>query len=597
MKRLLAYIIALAGVIVFVYQDAPGNAFHLDDEANIIMAPAIRIQHLDIPSLQGVLEGAHLPSRPLPNLTLGIDWWRGSGTPRPFQWTNIIIHSLVAIAVFLLLLTILRGADSKEYNSRVVLAAFLATLMWAVHPIQVQAVTYIIQRMASMAALFMLLSLLAYLAARKAESNGRRWVMAALSLLSGVAAILCKENAYVLPALIFLLEYGVIRDRQPLIQHGWDKLLLAAPVVLVLYVVIDLISGAGPLSQRFYPEYHTRDFTLGERLLSQPRVILHYLSQMIWPLPERFSIEHDFVKSSSLLDPPATLAALAGLLLWIGGGIWLLLRRGYRLYGFFLLWVPATLAIESSFVALEMVFEHRMYLPSAGLAGLLALTMARISQQGVATRTGVTVVGLAVIALLAWSAMIRIPVWSSSISLYEHAVKVAPNSSRAWGNLGADYLLAGEYEKAEQALRRATTLDVKNDKAHEAYGVLLVKLGRYAQADNAFRQAALAAGGITPSLLNHRGGLYLAMKDYASARFYFQELIKMEGWNPTAYWNLALAYERDGDCTNALATWRQYLQIESVQVNKAKIEQHINNKYSPGGKCYPGAPDMTGDSP
>lgn len=438
--------------IAIAYHAAPQNGFHLDDAVNIVRHGPMHVTELDVPSLWRAAAEAHLSQRIIPNLSLAIDWWRGGGSPAPFQLTNILIHGATALAVLALLLATLRSAGARERHAWI--SATAATVLWAVHPIQVQSVTYIVQRMASMAALFMLVTLIAYVRAR---AGRHRWPWYALATVSAVAACLSKETAYILPALILLAEYTLCRKPHERIRSRFDYLILALPVVATLYVAGDLAILHGPLWEYLMPGYASRDFSLTERLLTQPRVIFFHLGQMLFPLPDRFSIEHTFLPSSSLFQPWTTALAMAGITAWVAGGIWLSLRSRFPVAGFLTLWVPATLAIESSIVPLEMVFEHRMYLPSVGLAGLAALGLNRLARTRLQPASMVIAVAVA-LGLMA-ATIVRVPTWRTSASLYEQAVRVAPDAPRAWTNLGTAYEEQDRSAEAIRAFSKALEVD------------------------------------------------------------------------------------------------------------------------------------------
>ena len=438
--------------IAIAYHAAPQNGFHLDDAVNIVRHGPMHLAELDLPSLRRAAAEAHLPQRVLPNLSLAIDWWRGGGSPAPFQLTNILIHAATALAVLALLLTTLRSAGVGERGAWI--SGTAATVLWAVHPIQVQSVTYIVQRMASIAALFMLVTLIAYVRAR---AGRHRWPWYALATFSATAACLSKETAYILPALILLAEYTLCRKVQERIRSRLDYLVLALPVVASIYVAVDLAILRGPLWEYVMPAYSSRDFSLTERLLTQPRVIFFHLGQILFPLPDRFSIEHTFQPSTGLFQPWMTAFAIVGMAAWIAGGIWLSLRSKFPAAGFLTLWVPATLAIESSIVPLEMVFEHRMYLPSVGLAGLAALGLHRLA----GTRLQPASIVLAVVVAIGFmvATIVRVPTWRTSVSLYEQAVRIAPDAPRAWTNLGAAYAEQDRSADAVNAFTKALEID------------------------------------------------------------------------------------------------------------------------------------------
>ncbi|NMG77274.1 tetratricopeptide repeat protein [Aromatoleum diolicum] len=540
-------VLLLLGLIALAYHEAPQNGFHLDDANNIVTHGPIHMTEFSVDALARAAREGALPQRSLANVSFALDWWRGGGGPSTFQITNILIHAATALAVLALILQLLRRNGAPPTQAW--LAATAATAAWAVHPIQVQAVTYIVQRMASLAALFILIAVVAYVHGRQTQ-RGRIWYP--IAVIAAVAAWLSKENAYILPALLLLAEYTLCREPAQRLRSKLDRLVLALPVVLIAYVVIDIALLRGPLWQYLATGYANRDFTLGERLLTQPRVIFFHLGQILWPLPERFSIEHDFPLSRSLWHPWTTPLAIAGLFAWIAGGAWLALRSTVPVAGFLLLWIPATLAIESSVVALEIVFEHRMYLASAGLAGLLALALQRLARTGHAH--GAVLLSLGLVAGLLYATLSRVPVWRNPVTLYEHAANHAPQSPRAWGNLATAYETENRSNEAIAAYSRALDLAPRSAIAYLNRGSSYRKIGRPADAAADYRRFIALE---PQDFRGHYalGALLLASGEYAGAETSLQRALALAAHSPLPLMALARLYvetDRPESAINAL---------------------------------------------
>lgn len=454
----------LTVAIVLAYLGISQNGFHFDDWPNILDNASIRMQEFSFAALLDAARNAYLAHRPVASISFAIDWWRGNGSPVSFLSVNLLLHIITAWTVFALLSRTIATSSAKDRRV-VILSATGAALWWAVQPIHVQAVSYVVQRMAELAALFSMLSVLAYLQARRSPRGAALWF--ATCFISFALAALSKENAWITPLLWLMAEYLVIRNDRPLIRGHVDRILLALPVIACVTLLAD-VAAHGPISRWGLHGYEGRSFTLSERLLTQPKVVLFHVSQILWPLPGRFSLEHDIdiVHSAASLHfwlPAALIAS------WTAFALWLAARRGQRIAAFWMLWLPITLAIESSFVPLEMVFEHRMYLPSVGFAGLIALGLSRLPLPPRSTATVAWSILVVVSIFSLWSTHQRIPQWRTETTLYQQAVAVAPHSARAWNHLGISLLnqrrnepLSPEhYVQAIQAFTRATELDAK----------------------------------------------------------------------------------------------------------------------------------------
>jgi Tfp pilus assembly protein PilF len=339
------------------------------------------------------------------------------------------------------------------------------------------------------------------------------------------------------------------------------------------------------VSRSFLSGYEIRSFDMTERLLTQPRVIFFYLSLVLWPVPGRFSLEHDFVLSTSVLSPVTTFVSLLALAFLLLAALHVFIRPKTRVLGFVLLWPAITLAIESSFIPLEMVFEHRMYMPLVGLAmlpgiGLLALHGHRPAY----LKTCATLL-LVVAAGLAVATVQRTRLWHEPLTLNADAVRKAPNSARAWGNLGMHRYLAGDQAGAIAALERAIELsDGKERKALEHLGIIQLDLGNLDRAETLVDRAyRMQLENPESSVLNHMGEVQLARKRFAAAAGFFDRAILIAPWKSAYYWNLALAYEGLGNCSLALHSWRKYLSLDKDADSRREVEAHIQENYGREG--------------
>jgi len=459
--------ILLALVIGAVYSNTLDVPWHLDDLANILENPSVRINGLDAQSLmkpiQDSLAGGRF-DRPLARLTFALNWYFGKDSPQGYHVVNIVVHISTA---FLLLLTAralfltprLRNVPRGDAD----FVSFLGAVLWAANPIQTQAVTYIVQRMAAMAALFYIAGLYLYVAGRLSNDRRRQlayFAFCALSFLMGMAS---KENAILLPISLFLVEVTFLQDalnRKTLFRIGGVALACGA-----LVVTFGALLFVGGQLETVLNYGDARSFSPLERLMTQPRVILLYLSQIFYPVPTRLSIEHDVAVSTSLLHPWTTLPSL---LLIAAMNVYAVIRvRKQPLLSFGILFFFANHLIESTVVGLELVFEHRNYLPSmflffplaAGLKWLLNYyrRSSRAMAAVVAAFTTLLVVGFGT------GTYIRNQAWASPRSLWEDAARKAPLSSRPLHNLAWNhYEAVGDYGTALKLYQKALTLNLAN---------------------------------------------------------------------------------------------------------------------------------------
>ncbi len=583
----------LAGLLLIliqgIYFQNSLNTFHFDDRFSIVEHTPIHMMHFSWSGLWQAGAEAYHSTRPLPNVTFAFDWWRGGGDPASFLETNLIIHSLNSLLVMVLLLLIL----GRLYPERPLLngvIAFASAAVWALHPIQVQAVSYIVQRMASMAALFTLLALYAYLQARFSRSWKAGAIWLSISFISLIAGMLSKELAWIAPFLLLLAEYTLVRNnREPLFSNRYDWAILIIPFLGALILALIVIMDYGKLANYLNNFYNIRNFTLEERVLTQPRVILFYLSLIFWPLPSRFSLEHDFVISQSLIMPPSTLLAIGCIGAWCALAIWLWRKPGLRVWAFFVAWLPVSLSVESSIIGLEMIFEHRMYLPMFGLVGLLALLMCCVmAYPRYQVAAWLLVAGM--IVGLGYSTMLRVPQWQTTEQLLINSTIHAGGTARSWSNLGRYYIDNGDYQKAKPAIQKALALAPDSASALEAMGTILLSEGRLAEA-RSYLIKAYRTNLVGHSWLGNMAWLHLeeVARGIRPRNFldkgleFIRQAQQQAPYEPHYVKVGARLFEQMGDCSSAYREWRRYLTFSLRPQELEHIKQHLRESYSSNG--------------
>jgi Flp pilus assembly protein TadD len=422
---------------------------------------------------------SHAPRRPVANVSFALNYLAGGYDVKGYHLVNIFIHVANGALVYFLSLMLLRRSQAIEgrasaSNRRLQLAALLAAAIFIAHPVQVQAVTYIVQRMTSMATMFYLLSLLLYLLGRARRDFAGRGACWAGALVSWVLALGSKEIAATLPVMIVVTEYLFYRDPSrpwPGVSLLYPLIAAAATIAVSLFYL-----GVDPATV-ITAEYTNREFSVGERLLTELRVLVYYLSLMVFPFPGRLSLEHTFTISRSIVDPVTTLAAAALLAAIFLAALRLARRR--PIVSFCIFWFLVTLSVESSFVGIELAFEHRLYLPmfafALAAAYLFSLTPPRRDAIAVA-------LGVALVAAMAMASVMRNTVWQDPLRLWADAVSKSPTSYRARNNLGRVLVDRGDRERAAQEFAEAIRIKPDYAEPHNNLGTLLARAGRFEQA-------------------------------------------------------------------------------------------------------------------
>ena len=523
-KHVTAFVI-LSASIFLVYFNSLDASWHLDDYQNIIQDARIHSTGGDFASFIDYVKSVQLlgrDARPLSRFSFAVNWYFGRNDPFEYHLVNVVIHIFSSIFLYGAILSILRTPNSRlllsDLNNYKI--SLLAALLWAINPIQTQAITYIVQRMAALAAMFYILAMYLYIKARTSDNPDKRAFLIFSCFLSAVCAFASKENAATLPIALLLLEFLFFQDlsRTKIRNLFWGATIAAGLAMAGLGVLIFFRGDPQGLLN-----YNFRYFSPVERLLTEPRVVSYYLSQIFYPVPTRLSIEHDIVVSASLFSPWTTLPAIILVCSLIGIGLYNIKRR--PLLGFAVLFFFLNHVIESSVVGLELIFEHRNYLPSFFLfvpaaAGIMGLLDYYREKNKLIHHAIITFV-IFIIAGFGAGTYIRNLAWQSEKSLWEDAVVKAPNSGRAWHNLAlSHYTPAGRLEEAILLYRKALTLEKNN-----------------------IHQESLIYSNMAAS--------FYYLGDYRQAAQYWTKALVNRRTNPKAKYLLCLALIRMGDYETA----------------------------------------------
>jgi len=529
-------LIALVGLAA--YGNSFGVPFVIDDEGSILENPAVK--NLSTFLLEG--GGLRYNARRLVGyLSLALNYRLGGEEVAGYHVFNLAVHLANACLVWALLrLTlktpIFRDAAPKEgapeRSSALcrasVMLPLLAALFFVAHPVQTQAVTYVVQRLASLATLFYLATIVCYLKGRLGSSPLFHLAAALFALL----AFFTKEISFTLPVALLLYEFSFFGASRR--KFLLPALPLAAACALAAALLALKSGGVGPLLERVDAATRETDgISRGDYLLTQFSVLATYLRLIVLPVGQ--NLDYDYPVYHSLFTPRVffSLLLLCSLLCLAvlcyrrsargrrgGGDPWL------RVGGFGILWFFITASVESSVIPIrDVIFEHRLYLPSVGLFCALATLCLLLAR-----RTGGTAVlrgaGAAVVILAAvtWQ---RNLVWGSSVRLWQDCALKSPGKLRPRNNLAAALMAEGRVAEAVEQLNLALEIEPQDPAALRTLGVAYEKQGR----------------------------LDLAVGKYRSA-------LKANPDNKYAHYNLGIALEKQGEPQAALAEFAAALRLD-----------------------------------
>ncbi|MDY6824071.1 MAG: tetratricopeptide repeat protein [Thermodesulfobacteriota bacterium] len=604
----------IGGLIVFtliIYSNTLHVPFVFDDLPNIVERTDLHLRQLTLDSVLDTFtrgkNGDEALHRPVSNFTFALNFYLGGFNVTGYHLVNLAIHMTTAVFLFKTLMLMLAARGNRYSENERLRIAGIAAMLWVIHPIQIQAVTYIVQRMASLAAMFYILGFWAWLRFRL--SGNRRYGFFVISGLMAVLAVLTKQNAVMFPVGILLLEWLVLSGmQQP--GLGLKKRMAALTVLVLAGMVIAMLAAYSIEATTLFDDYAKKPFTLTERLLTQPRVIFFHLYQILALMPEYYCIDHAFSKSTGLTTPTTTLFAILGIIAATGVAIGL--RKRLPLVCFAVLFFLSHHAVESTFLPLQLVFEHRNYLPSLFLFLPVALAVNRL----LVFYAGRSRFVYYVIALVTTCTFIFIGMcthvrnydWRSPETLWKDASRKYPGITRPYHNLGYYYQRQGavqkaldtyeialtrrdhdwklkkiltlgnmarlycqrqDYQRAEAALQRAAAIAEKvTGDANAIYKIeekkyilLLSKIYSHTRPELADETVDRAikftkAAGPLGRLYDIKGMLALHRGDFNGARNAFLQVRRLKRNNAMA--NLKLGVT--ATCTGALEKGRRYLE-------------------------------------
>jgi Flp pilus assembly protein TadD len=560
-------LIGLTGAVA--YSNSLHAAFQFDDLNAIVGNPATA-------NLQAFF--ARVPSsRPFAYLTFALSGSIGGGSVVGHHALNLAIHLLAAAGVYGLVLSLARasGVRAAPLTATPELAALFAALLFAVHPIQTQAVTYLTQRMSSLTALLYVGAVLAYVRAALSPVGRTRVALEAAALALTALALLTKENAVTLPATLALVDGLFLAG--PLTS----RLRRLAPFLVLTPAVAWAIlggggGGGGPIAAvaSAYLEWDPipgRSAAL-TYLLVQPGVILAYLRLLLIPIGQ--NLDWDVAVPASVLSAPTLLSTAALGLLALAPIAWAWRARAReplaRAVILAIGWFFVTLSVESSVVPLaDLAFEHRVYLPSVGLFALGGLgldrALARLGTPG-ARRLFFVGFSLLVLALTAatWR---RNEVWRDPSTLWSDVLAKSPGKARPYVYLAQDASRRGDHRAAVALLQKAATLPRVPPHVHLLLGISYRSLGDLASAEAALRKQVELGYGDFPGSHLALGVVLLDQGRTEEACRQFSEEARVAPGSVEALENVAACRYTRGDVAGALEAWRS---IVSTRPSEAR---------------------------
>ena len=458
----LVFLSSICLITCLIYLPGLDGSFVFDDYPNIVTNKQIHVESFTPEVLSQLFIGLDgktsiISARPVSGLSFAMNYFISGLEPYGFKLVNLLIHLLTGWTIFLVLSWIFRASrvlDNNIYHpvksdySRWV--ALLTAAIWLIHPLNVSTVLYAVQRMTELSALFTLLGFAAYLRCRLSQIENVQ-ATGYLALFTGLficwpLGILSKQNAVILPLLCLVAEITLFR------------FVAISTLLRRLYQLLGVSIFAALVYFLYNPDfilrdYQLRDFTLGQRLMTESRVLWTYVHSLMLPDLARMGLYLDDIPlSTGLLHPVSTLlSTIAWGIVFLSA---IILRHRLPILSFSILWFLVGHSIESSFIGLEIAYEHRNYLPGIGVILGMSWCALMLYQQQEKLRPAFKLTGIFILVLLITLTLLRNHQWSTAGEHIETEVRHHPLSYRANDDFARQLIAAGKYTEAEDVLQK-----------------------------------------------------------------------------------------------------------------------------------------------
>lgn len=563
-----------------LYIDALRAPFAYDDKMYIVSNAGIR-------DLRNFLNFSG--ARYVGFLSFALNYRISGLTPFDFHLVNVIIH----IANSMLLFFLIKGAfdtplgkvflpEGGQRLTASVSLAFTSSVIFLTHPVETQAVTYVTQRFASLAAFFYIMAVVLYARWRAAEGEpgkkGSSRVFYVASLIAAVLAMKTKEISFTLPFAVTLYDF-IFYPGETAFKRRVVRLIpfyLTLPIIPLALLSPEFFGSSLPGIAEDIRKLQIEEASALSRrvyLLTQFKVIVTYMRLLLFPVNQ--SLDYDYPYSLSLFDPRTFVSLLALLAVFISAVC--VLRASYRrgnlygvLFSFGIFWFFVTLAVESSIIPIQdVIFEHRVYLPSVGfiisaVSALFYLLERRAFKSALSPALVSCVILLFAAVPLSYALHKRNLVWADELTLLNDAIAKNPGKARLYYARGLVYLRWGEYirersgvekpaspaqpryEDAVKELTRAISIDPNLKEAYNNRGFALSAMGKQEEAITDFTKAVRLDRTFTTAYFN--GALsYIALKKYDEAIADFTTVLRLSPDNLDAYNNRGVVYFLKGE--------------------------------------------------
>ncbi len=542
-------IFLLSLLSIALYLNSLSNSFHFDDHPNILDNPYIRnVKDVSL-FLKGIGSYVGIP-RVLTMLSFAVNYHFHGFNVWGYHLVNLALHVFCGILVFLLagaLFSLEFEGEAQPDRLKVNLLSFLAALIFISHPVQVNTVTYVVQRNEGLAAFFYLLSLFLFISA-VFKKGWRKFLLFLGAGGSFLCSIFSKETGFTVPLTVIFLDFIFIcKGKKDKLKRL--KIYLPLSLLLIIYTLFFLRGGVLHLLVEKSKEEMV---TPWHYLLTQANVIVQYFKLLFLPLPHWLNVDHDFPLLRSFFEYP-TFLSVAFLLLLIALAVYLINKQ--RLISFCIFFFFIVLAPSSSVIPLwDFMVEYRLYLPLLSYGLIVAMGFGYLYQfltRHSSKKMAFGIASGASVLLISFYSILTIErnhTFKDDVTLWADAAKKSPHKMRVHHNLGRAYFETGWIDKAieegEIALRLSANLDRKEN----------VKF-----------------------VLNLLGGAYFVKGETDAALRVLQRAVEVDPKFATSHYNLSCILATKKEKEKALESLKKAISLDQKYKEKAGTDKDFNN--------------------
>jgi len=518
-RRDMIILLLLTIPVVAAYANSLSVPFYLDDSDSITLNQRIKLTEISWDSITNL---DFKSPRPVAYFSFALNYYFHQYELAWYHIVNVLVHLLSGIFLFLLASETLRLAFPQRDERSVTTVAFWAALFWLINPLCTSAVTYVVQRMTSMAAMFYVLALYLYVRGRLALGI-RRWCCFAATILAWLLALGTKQIAVTLPFFILIYEALFLQK----FARAWfvrNLKYFAVAIVLVVGLAL-LFLGMAPL-KTYWAAYKYFDYTPAQRFFTEFRVVVRYVSLLFFPYPDRLVFYYNYPLSNGFFDPISTIISMVTILGLLGGAFYLVSKQ--PIFSFAVFWYLGNLLPETVWPT-SIIFEHKAYLPTM----FLFLPICDWSIRFVDWKR-LSVVGLLIVALFGLWTYQRNNLWQDPVAFWQQSINKYPTGTAAmYSALGNELFKQGKFAEAIPNFKEALRLNPHYSDAYNNLGSCLARAGNYAEAIEYF-QKAVARNPANVYALANLGLAYRDSGDIEKAIIYFRKTVLLDPNNELA---------------------------------------------------------------